>query len=181
MARRAAVVEDFDDDTDLPLPSRSLLTNARGPLLEEIGASDDDDSSDDDPDQSVAGPASPPSSQYRPALGPSSKPPSNTITDITPYKKSAFPLSCSLTLIPAPDGLAYIQYTSTQSDPMAEANAGSPARRASGGPSARTLQKLLTASDSAPCTKSTSPTPVTGRTPVASAYSGRRTGGSSTA
>ncbi|KAG9311722.1 signal recognition particle SRP19 subunit [Chiua virens] len=88
MARRTAVVEEFDDDTDLPLPSRSLLPDPRGALLEEIGASDDDDSSDD-PDQVTAGPASPPNSQLRPppSLGPSAKPPTNTITDVTPYKK----------------------------------------------------------------------------------------------
>ena len=98
MARRTAVVEEFDDDTDLPLPSRSLLTNARGPLLEEIGASDDGDSSDE-PDEAAPGPASPSHSQARPtpSLTPSAKPPSNTITDITPYKKYACPLSRSLT------------------------------------------------------------------------------------
>ncbi|KAF8551766.1 signal recognition particle, SRP19 subunit [Imleria badia] len=89
MARRTAVVEEFDDDTDLPLPSRSLLTNTRGPLLEEIGASDDDDDSSDDPDETTPGPASPSHSQFRPSpsLGPSVKPPSNTVTDITPYKR----------------------------------------------------------------------------------------------
>ncbi|KAI9460777.1 signal recognition particle SRP19 subunit [Boletus coccyginus] len=87
MARRTAVVEEFDDDTDLPLPSRPLLPNAHGALLEEIGASDDDDSSD--PDETAAGSASPSYPQPRPtpSLGPSAKPPSNTITDITPYKK----------------------------------------------------------------------------------------------
>ena len=85
MARRTAVVEEFDDDTDLPLPSRPLA-NARGPLLEEIG---DDDSSDND--ESAPGPAS----------QPSPKPPSNTITDITPYKKYASPLSPSLS--PSPE------------------------------------------------------------------------------
>ncbi|KAH0834834.1 signal recognition particle SRP19 subunit [Lanmaoa asiatica] len=88
MARRTPVVEEFDDDTDLPLPSRPLLANSRGALLEEIGASDDEESSDD-PDETAAGPASPSHPQFRPvpSLGPSTKPPSNTITDITPYKK----------------------------------------------------------------------------------------------
>ncbi|KIJ14559.1 hypothetical protein PAXINDRAFT_176714 [Paxillus involutus ATCC 200175] len=90
MARRAAIVEEFDDDTDLPLPSRPLNTNARGALLEEIGASDDEESADDSDEGTTApGHASPSHSQFRPpaSLGPSDKPPSNTITDITPYKK----------------------------------------------------------------------------------------------
>jgi len=81
MPPRTAVVEDFDDDTDLPLPARPLPTVPRGALLEEIVASDDDDSSDDQ-DEPAAGPASPPNAQFRPV-----KPPSNTVTDITPYKK----------------------------------------------------------------------------------------------
>ncbi|KAH7882392.1 signal recognition particle, SRP19 subunit [Phlebopus sp. FC_14] len=89
MSRRAAVVEEFDDDTDLPLPSRPLLNNnARGPLLEEIGASDEDDSSDDADEGAAPGPASPSHSQRQPtSFAASDKPPSNTITDITPYKK----------------------------------------------------------------------------------------------
>lgn len=153
MARRTAVVEEFDDDTELPLPSRSLLTDARGALIEEIGASDDDSS--DDADETTPGPASPSHSQIRPtpSLGPSAKPPSNTVTDITPYKRYACPLWFSLGLITRVDGRAYIQYTLTQSDPMAEASAGSRARRASGGPSARISQRLPTASGSARCTK----------------------------
>lgn len=152
MARRTAVVEEFDDDTDLPLPSRPLLTNVRGPLLEEIGTSDDEDTSDD-LDESAAGPASPPNAQFRPALGQSAKPPSNTITDITPYKKFVFFLPHSLALILGTGGRAYIRYTSTQSGPMAQASAESHAKRAFGGPSARTSPKLPTVSDSAPYTK----------------------------
>lgn len=79
---RTAVVEEFDDDTEIPLPSRPLLTNPHGPLLQEINDDDDDDiSSDDDSDEPAPGPAS----QFRP---PSTvKPPVNTVTDITPYKK----------------------------------------------------------------------------------------------
>ncbi|KAG6379700.1 signal recognition particle SRP19 subunit [Boletus reticuloceps] len=90
MARRTAVVEEFDDDTDLPLPSHPLLTDVRGALLEEIGVSDDEDSSDE-ADDTAAGHASPSYSQPRPTppMGSSTKPPSNTITDITPYKKWA--------------------------------------------------------------------------------------------
>ncbi|KAF9226358.1 signal recognition particle, SRP19 subunit [Gyrodon lividus] len=89
MARRAAVVEEFDDDTDLPLPSRPFNINARGALLEEIGTSDDEESADDTDEGPAPGPASPSHSQLpSPApLAPSDKPPSNTITDITPYKK----------------------------------------------------------------------------------------------
>ena len=86
MPPRTAVVEDFDDDTDLPLPARPLPALPRGALLEEIVPSDDDDDSDD-LDQSEAGPASPPNVQFRPT----SKPPSNTVTDITPYKTYLFP------------------------------------------------------------------------------------------
>ena len=184
MARRvAAVVEEFDDDTDLPLPSRPLPIDPRGALLEEIGASDDEDISDD-LDETVPGPASPSNSQLRPtpSLGPSPKPPSNTITDITPYKKYTHPpLLRSTSLITRADGRAYIQYTLTQSDLMAEVSVGSHARRASGGPSAKTLPMLPTAWVLARSTKSTSPTPATGRTLVACVCSGKRTGDSSTA
>jgi signal recognition particle subunit SRP19 len=89
MARRAAIVEEFDDDTDLPLPSRPLDLDARGPLLEEIGASDDEDNADDTDEGTGPGTAS--HSQFRPPASlPSDKPPSNTVTDITPYKKYVF-------------------------------------------------------------------------------------------
>ena len=81
MSRRAAVVEEFDDDTDLPLPSRPLPnTGTRGPLLEEIGSDDDED----DPITSTAGPAFP---QYQPR---SPEPPSGIkLTDkLTPNQKT---------------------------------------------------------------------------------------------
>ena len=53
MSRRAVVVEEFDDDTDLPLPSRPLPnTGTRGAILEAL--SDDEDEGD-----SEAGPATP--------------------------------------------------------------------------------------------------------------------------
>ncbi|KAJ3762329.1 signal recognition particle, SRP19 subunit [Lentinula raphanica] len=88
MSRKTVVVEDeFDDDTDLPLPARPLPnTGVKGPLLQEI-ASDSD--SDDDLELNTsqrAGPASPPSShsQFRPEGA--SQLPKNTVTDITPYK-----------------------------------------------------------------------------------------------
>ncbi|KAJ3714641.1 signal recognition particle, SRP19 subunit [Lentinula guzmanii] len=87
MSRKTVLVEDeFDDDTDLPLPARPLLnTGAKGPLLQEI-ASDND--SEDDLDFNTshrAGPASPSSQpQFRPDGA--SQLPKNTVTDITPYK-----------------------------------------------------------------------------------------------
>ncbi|KAF7291873.1 hypothetical protein MIND_01212600 [Mycena indigotica] len=79
MSRRAAVVEEFDDDTDLPLPSRPLPnTGSSGPLLQELHISDDDD------DYARPGPASPHAQpNFRP---PSGVNPRNTVTDITPYK-----------------------------------------------------------------------------------------------
>ncbi|THU88900.1 signal recognition particle, SRP19 subunit [Dendrothele bispora CBS 962.96] len=81
MSRKAAIVEEFDDDTDLPLPNAPLPnTGARGPLLEEV-ISDDEDM--EFPSQR-AGPASPPSSQ--PYFRPDPSQPKNTVTDITPYK-----------------------------------------------------------------------------------------------
>jgi len=87
MSRRAAIIEEFDDDTDLPLPSHSLPnTGAQGPLLEEI---QELHISDDEFEQPTAGPASPPSrkGQFRPDASGGSRPDSkNTVTDITPYK-----------------------------------------------------------------------------------------------
>jgi signal recognition particle subunit SRP19 len=84
MSRRTAIVEDFDDDTDLPLPSRPLPnTGSRGPLLQEITSDDEDD---EIPELSTPGPAeaspSQPQAQFR--SPPSENRPS--ITDITPYK-----------------------------------------------------------------------------------------------
>ncbi|KAI0263056.1 signal recognition particle, SRP19 subunit [Gloeopeniophorella convolvens] len=80
MSRRAAIVEEFDDDTDLPLPSRSLPdTGARGAIIEEIPDSDDDGGDSDGAPElldfsAVAGPAP-------------HQPRDNSVTDITPYKK----------------------------------------------------------------------------------------------
>jgi len=62
MPPRAAIIEEFDDDTDLPLPSHGGLANtgARGALLEQIGVDDrprafaDDDSDEDDDDDAPA-------------------------------------------------------------------------------------------------------------------------------
>ncbi|KAI0287120.1 signal recognition particle, SRP19 subunit [Russula brevipes] len=80
MSRRAAIVEEFDDDTDLPLPSRSLTSSgSRGAILEEIVDSDDDGGdSDEAPDlldySAISGPALQPSVR------------DTRVTDITPYK-----------------------------------------------------------------------------------------------
>lgn len=86
MSKRGAYIEEFDDDTDLPLPNQPLPnTGARGHLLEEIDSDDDLDFT-----SPQAGPASPPAakSQFRPH--PADSEPSNRknmVTDITPYKK----------------------------------------------------------------------------------------------
>jgi signal recognition particle subunit SRP19 len=53
MSRRATVIEEFDDDTDLALPSKFLPnTGTRGAILEAL--SDDEDEGDSEP-----GPATP--------------------------------------------------------------------------------------------------------------------------
>ncbi|KAJ7512506.1 signal recognition particle, SRP19 subunit [Mycena galericulata] len=81
MSRRAAIVEEeFDDDTDLPLPSHPLPnTGSSGPLLQELYISDDEL---DTPNQR-AGPASPPYPAFRPSSNAILK---ATSTDTTPYK-----------------------------------------------------------------------------------------------
>lgn len=68
MSQRAAIVEDFDDDTDLPLPSRPLPnTGTRGPLLREIFDSDNDDHEDDliTGNEPTAGPATTSQHQFQ--------------------------------------------------------------------------------------------------------------------
>ena len=102
MSRRAAVVEEFDDDTDLPLPNRPLPNmGTRGAILEQLGGSDSDDDGDDDEEEVTtgAGPASPSFPQFRQGSGPGTDG-SKTVTDITPYKKCV-PLSSAL-FIPTP-------------------------------------------------------------------------------
>ena len=96
MSRRAAVVEEFDDDTDLPLPNRPLPNmGTRGAILEQLGASDgesgDDDDEDDEEDgaDALAGPASPSLAQFRASSGAATDG-TKTVTDITPYKKCVF-------------------------------------------------------------------------------------------
>ncbi|KAF8899786.1 hypothetical protein CPB84DRAFT_1680990 [Gymnopilus junonius] len=94
MSRKAAIVEEFDDDTDLPLPSHPLPNTGKGPLLEEIRSDNDDDDFDlareTQRSSRGAGPASP--SRYPGSGGaaddahglPASN--ANRVTDITPYK-----------------------------------------------------------------------------------------------
>ena len=110
MSRRAAVVEEFDDDTDLPLPNRPLPNmGTRGAILEQLGASDgengDDDNDDDDEDDgedgadALAGPASPSLAQFRASSGAATDG-TKTVTDITPYKKYVFFLCKALPSLP---------------------------------------------------------------------------------
>lgn len=98
MSRRTAIVEDFEDDTDLPLPARPLAnTGTKGAILEEIASdSDDPDVNDDGGDfddfeyEEGANTARPSrtSATAGPATPQTSLPPkqSGTVTDITPYK-----------------------------------------------------------------------------------------------
>lgn len=81
MSHRAVVVEDFDDDTDLPLPYRPLLnTGTRGPLLEEIDSDEDDLITANEP---TAGPAT--TSQFQPRP---SQPHGEMIHELHPDQKT---------------------------------------------------------------------------------------------
>jgi hypothetical protein len=83
MSRRTAIVEEFDDDTDLPLPSRPLPDRGmHGPVLQELHISDDEF----EPTQN-AGPASQPQQRFQPSTGADKSSASGAVTDITPYKK----------------------------------------------------------------------------------------------
>jgi hypothetical protein len=136
MSRRAAIVEEFDDDTELPLPSRSLPdTGKRGAILEEIAHSDDDGGdSDEAPDllhHSATGGS---------ALQSSAR--DTRVTDITPYKKCAQPTQfigpAHISL--SPGGRVSIQFTSTRSDRTRPVLAGYLDPRVCGGLLARILQ-----------------------------------------
>ena len=101
---QATIVEDFDDDTDLPLPSRPLPnTGTKGALIKSVDSDDSDPESDDDDDGLSAarqsafnpGPASP--SQLSPGFGAQSPQQLNpTVSDLTPYKKCILPPSTQL-------------------------------------------------------------------------------------
>lgn len=150
MSRRAAIVEEFDDDTDLPLPSLPLPnTGSRGPLIQELHISDDEF----EPSQ-FAGPASPPRQSH---LSESASKPSENqrnVTDITPYKTSVlssffFSLeTSSLGTIIELDlktkslylgGRVFIQFISMQSVHMGLVKDGLSERKAYGGPLAKIL------------------------------------------
>lgn len=89
MSRRTAVIEEFDDDTDLPLPTRPLPnTGTRGAILEELSDDEDDIPTAFEP---TAGPASPSQTQFKP---PTADENTRTITDITPYKKYVCSRDC---------------------------------------------------------------------------------------
>ncbi|THH14196.1 hypothetical protein EW146_g6101 [Bondarzewia mesenterica] len=80
MSRRAVIVEEFDDDMDLPLPSRPLPnTGSHGAILQEI--TDEVDDSDDDEAPILREPTAGPASPQGPSYG------APAVTDITPYKK----------------------------------------------------------------------------------------------
>lgn len=99
MSRRTVTVEDaWDDDTDLPLPSRPLP--ARGPLLEAVDSDGDGDEDDDEDVPELlkreglgqAGPASPQGFGFGGGMGAGpgagmKQDGVNVVTDITPYKK----------------------------------------------------------------------------------------------
>lgn len=149
MSRRVqpTIEEDFDDDTDLLLPSRPLPnTGLRGALLQEVSDDEDDEEDEDEDDiggaaqlmrpTAGAGPASP---SQGGGFGLSQQGAQNTISDLTPYKKCVAHIHSlhhvhkpSLTI--AADGHASIPFTLTLSAPTAPAYDAFRARRASGGP-----------------------------------------------
>ncbi|KDQ60132.1 hypothetical protein JAAARDRAFT_32506 [Jaapia argillacea MUCL 33604] len=96
MSRRTVTVEEFDDDTDLPLPSRPLPnTGTRGAILEEIDTEYEvtrpPEPLPERPQRqpSQPGPASPSKPQFKSSSGADGAPgreQGNMVTDITPYK-----------------------------------------------------------------------------------------------
>ena len=106
MSRRsAAIVEEFDDDTDIPLPSKPLAhTGSRGALLQSIEDDDDgNDHSDDGEDLDFSGdnteslltlrqsqrpkPTASASNPATPSHLQQQFENKNMVTDLTPYKK----------------------------------------------------------------------------------------------
>jgi hypothetical protein len=86
MSRRTAIVEDFDDDTDLPLPSRPLPnTGAKGPLLQEIDSDSDDLETGNEP---TAGPATTSQFQPRPPTQVQNEAQFQSINELHPDHKS---------------------------------------------------------------------------------------------
>lgn len=144
MSRRSAIVEEFDDDTDLPLPSRSLPhTGSSGAILEEIVDLDDDN--DDDADSDDAPELLDPSAGGGPALLPDAR--DGRVTDITPYKKCArtTPISdvmgrCLAHISSSLGGRASIQSILMRSDRTQPVLGGFRDPRVCGGPLARILR-----------------------------------------
>ena len=128
MSRRAEIVEEFDDDTDLPLPSRSLPdTGSRGAILEKIvDLNIDEDDEDDDADSHEAPELLDHSAGGSVASRPDVR--DGRVTDITPYKKCANLLITDMichwltTHAPSSDmdlgGRVFIQFTSMRSGHM---------------------------------------------------------------
>ena len=87
MSRRTVVVEEeFDDETDLPLPNKPLPnTGTKGAILEAL--SDDEDDDDDGDPGPASGPATPSHAQFKGNMPPDLAP--TEVKDITPYKKCA--------------------------------------------------------------------------------------------
>jgi hypothetical protein len=95
MSRRTTTIEEeFDDDTDLPLPNRALPnTGTRGAILEQIGFDSDRQAGeynadeDDDPDFMDLANAQPfAAGSASRQQGPNSFGDRSTVTDIKPYK-----------------------------------------------------------------------------------------------
>lgn len=99
MSRRAhaTIEEDFDDDTELPLPSRPLPDmGSRGALLQAVSDEEDEEGEEDEDDDAGvqlmrpnlgAGPASP---SQGAGFGPNQQGGQNTVADLTPYKRCVF-------------------------------------------------------------------------------------------
>jgi len=93
MSRRTTTIEEFDDDTDLPLPSRALPnTGARGAILEEIGVDSDQEPDEDSGDEDYDLDLMEPRGTQPSATGSASRQEGSnsgdrpTVTDIKPYK-----------------------------------------------------------------------------------------------
>ena len=98
------IIEEFDDDTDLPLPPNVLPnTGTRGPLLEEI--------TDFNQSQSAGSASQGFAPSPRAAFPSESSLPSNVVTDITPYKSCVAKwLALDLVTDRSADGRASIQF-----------------------------------------------------------------------
>lgn len=182
------IVEDFDDDTDLPLPARPLPnTGSRGALLQSVDSDEELDIDGDEADGASMpshspGHASPSQAGFGMPPRPSANDLPPSVPDITPYKKCGFlhpKHHLSLTRkFCSVGGHVFIQFTWTRSSHTARVRDASLERRRCGGLSAKTSPTRRRAWDSGRCTRSQRCIRATGRTPGACACSGRRMGGS---